>query len=155
LRDLLIRADGKPDPDKFIEVKSSKTMKELIAEFNKEASFADSRSIRQVYKASQEAVPYSAKWREDLVLLHKKLAEPLAALALLVLAIPLALMVGKSRSAGLSIALLVMLLWYLSFALGQLLAQDGIVPIWIGLWMPNLVFAAVGVVLLIWREYRT
>lgn len=154
LRDLLIRADGAPDPDDVLEIKSSKTIEEMIAEFNKEATFADSRSIRQVYKEAQEAVPYSVDWRESLVLLHKKLAEPLAALALLILAIPLALMVGKSRSAGLSIALLVMLLWYLSFSLGQLLAQDEIVPIWVGLWTPNILFACIGVVLLIWREMR-
>ena len=154
LKDLLIRADSKPDEDRVLDIKSSKTIDEMIAEFNKEATFADWRSIRQVYQESREAVPHSKEWRESLVLLHKKLAEPLAALALLVLAIPLALMVGRSRSAGLSIALLVMLLWYLSFSLGQLLAQDQIVPIWVGLWAPNIFFACVGIVLLIWREVR-
>lgn len=155
LRDLLIRADGEPVSGRVITIKSSKTIEEYIAEFNKEATFADSRSIRRVYQEVQEATPYSADWRESLVLLHKKLAEPLAALALLILAIPLALMVGKSRSAGLSIALLVMLLWYLSFSLGQLLAQDELVPIWVGLWTPNIIFACAGIVLLIWREVRT
>jgi len=154
LQDLLIRADSKPDEDKVLDIVTDMTIDEFIAEFNKEATFADWRSIRGSYQKVQETVPHSFEWREALVLFHKKLAEPLAALALLILAIPLALIVGKSRSAGLSIALLVMLLWYLSFSLGQLLAQDQIVPIWVGLWTPNIIFACVGVVLLIWREVR-
>lgn len=155
LRDLLIRADAQPKSNRTAKITSSKTIDEFIAEFNKEATFADSRSIKQVYQEVQNAPQYSADWREALILLHKKLAEPLAALALLILAIPLALMVGKSRSAGLSIALLVMLLWYLSFSLGQLLAQDEIVPIWVGLWTPNIIFAFAGIILLLWREVRS
>lgn len=155
LQDLLIRADAKPISSRTGKLTSSKTIDELIAEFNKEATFADSKSIRRVYQDVQEFTQYSQDWRESLVLLHKKLAEPLASLALLILAIPLALMVGKSRSAGLSIALLVMLLWYLSFSLGQLLAQDAIVPVWVGLWAPNILFACVGVGLLMWRQLRT
>ena len=155
LRNMLKRADASPKSDEILSIKSSKTIEQVIAEYAKEATFADSRSIRDVYREVNEFTAYSVDWRESLILLHKKLAEPLAALALLILAIPLALMVGKSRSNGLSIALLVMLLWYLSFSFGQLLAQDEIVPIWVGLWTPNIIFAAVGIVLLFWRETRT
>ncbi len=152
VRNMLKRADAVPTTERVGKITSSKTLEEIIAEFNE--NFADSRSIRKVYQEVQELPPNSFEWRESLIFLHKKLAEPMAALALLILAMPLALMVGKSRSAGLSIALLVMLLWYLSFSFGQLLAQDEIVPIWFGLWTPNIMFACVGIALLLWREVR-
>jgi len=83
--------------------------------------------------------------------LYHRLAYPVAALALGLLAVPLGL-AGKrfSRAAGGVVGLLVTVVYYGLMQLGDGLLQARVVPPLLGVWLPNLVIVAVASVL-IWR----
>ena len=90
--------------------------------------------------------------REALTLFHTRLTEPLAVLLLTALAVPLALMVERTRSLGLPALLAVA--WLASFFvarnIGVTLAAEGLVPPSARPWSATLVFAAVAT----WRLAR-
>jgi lipopolysaccharide export LptBFGC system permease protein LptF len=51
------------------------------------------------------------------------------------------------RSRGFSMSLALIFLYYIPLTVGQTLADKGIVPAVVGLWLPNAVFLAIGVFL--------
>lgn len=82
------------------------------------------------------------------MLFHRKLAEPFANLTLLAVALPLAVLHARSRSVAFGLSLAVTLAWYLLLTLGQLLAQAGVLPVWLGLWFGNALLLLLGLYLL-------
>jgi len=108
------------------------------------AGSEDARSLVDLYRDSRAAAAGSTAQREASVLLHRRLAEAFAHVALLVLGFPLALAFGASRTQGLGIGLLLVLGWYLLYAAGYTLALAGVLPAWLGVWGANLLFAGVG-----------
>ena len=82
------------------------------------------------------------------MLFHRKLAEPFANLTLLAMALPLAVLYARSRSVAFGLSLSVTLAWYVLLTLGQLLAQAGVLPVWVGLWFGNALLLVVGLYLL-------
>jgi lipopolysaccharide export system permease protein len=51
---------------------------------------------------------------------------------------------ARSRSIAFGLSLVVTLAWYLLLTFGQLLAQTGALPVWLGMWLANLTLAGVG-----------
>jgi hypothetical protein len=80
--------------------------------------------------------------REATVLLHRKLAEPVSNVALLLVAVPLSIAFARSRAVAFGLALLVTLAWYLLYTFGQLLSLTGVIPTWVGPWAANLLLGA-------------
>jgi len=79
---------------------------------------------------------------------HRRLAFPMASLLLAVVAVPLGIRpVRSGRSTGALTAIAVMALYWLLFSLGEMAAERGVGPAWVGLWMPNLVTLALGIFL--------
>ncbi len=113
--------------------------------------FEDARSISQVYSDFHDSRVASDEQRAARVLFHRKLAEPFANLTLLAVALPLAVLHARSRSVAFGLSLSVTLAWYLLLTLGQLLAQAGVIPVWLGLWFGNVLLLGVGVYLLYFR----
>lgn len=86
--------------------------------------------------------------------LHKRLAIPCACLAFGLLALPLG--IGSrsgGRGRGFLLSILVILLYYVMFNHGELLASEGRLPVWLGIWFPNLLLSA-GALLLMRRVGR-
>jgi lipopolysaccharide export system permease protein len=110
--------------------------------------FEDARSITEVFRDSRDLRLSLAERRAAAVLFHRKLAEPFANLTLLAVALPLAVLHARSRSVAFGLSLSVTLVWYLLLTIGQLLAQAGLVPVWLGLWFGNGLLLTVGVYLL-------
>ncbi len=80
---------------------------------------------------------------------HRRLAWPVAALVLAMVAIPLGISSRKGgKSAGVVLALALVLGYYMLWMMGLSLARDGLVPAGLGAWFPNLVFGAVGIALI-------
>ena len=52
------------------------------------------------------------------------------------------------RSRGFAVSLVVIFIYYILLSAGQGFAEQGTVPAWFGLWLPNIVFGSLGVVLL-------
>ncbi|MFP4419522.1 MAG: LPS export ABC transporter permease LptF [Desulfococcaceae bacterium] len=84
-----------------------------------------------------------------LVEFHRKFALPFACLALGILAVPLG---AQSRSAktafGLGLGLFLFLFYYLMLSAGLVFGEQGSYPPAVGMWVPNLVTAGLGLFLL-------
>ena len=89
-------------------------------------------------------------YREALLEYHMKFSIPAACLALGLLAIPLGVELRSSRkSAGLSMGMAVFVMYYVLMSAGRSLGEVGMVVPALGLWFPNVLFGAAGVVMLV------
>ncbi|MGX9726081.1 MAG: LPS export ABC transporter permease LptF [Candidatus Electronema sp. VV] len=74
---------------------------------------------------------------------HHRLAMPVGCLILSLLGIPLGLQAGPGRrAAGIPLGLIFFVLYYIVSTIGKVLAEDKAVPVPVGMWLPNLLFAA-------------
>ncbi|MGB6546513.1 MAG: LPS export ABC transporter permease LptF [Candidatus Acidiferrales bacterium] len=86
---------------------------------------------------------------EARVELQRRFAFPIACIAFALLAIPLASRPRRGgRAGGFLITLLLVSAYYVLFTLGAGLARNGVFPPWVGIWMPNVLVAALGLSLL-------
>lgn len=83
------------------------------------------------------------------VQIHRRLAFPLASIVLAMLAVPLGIRPLRSgRSAGAITALAVMGLYWCLFTAGEVAAERGLIPAWVGMWTPNVLVGTLSIVLL-------
>jgi lipopolysaccharide export system permease protein len=151
LRQLVRQANTAPNNQQALTIKVSQSENDLVARFS-EGGFEDTRSLSETYDdARDETLPLEERRRAN-VLFQRKLAEPFANFTLLLVAVPLSLLYASSRSVAFGMSLLVTLVWYLLFTVGQLFAQAGSVPVWLGVWLGNLVLAVIGIYLLSFRQ---
>lgn len=74
---------------------------------------------------------------------HHRLAMPVGCLILSLLGLPLGLQAGPGRrAAGIPLGLFFFVLYYIVSTVGKVLAEDKAVPVPAGMWLPNLLFAA-------------
>jgi len=150
LERFVLRLNKPPRPDQTLLLTVSESKEDLVTRFSG-GGFEDSRSLGEVYSDSQELSLSVKDRRSAAILFHRKLAEPLANLTLLLVAIPLSLLYARSRSVAFGLSLIVTLAWYLMLTVGQLLAQTGAIPVWAGIWMGNALLAGFGLYLLLVR----
>ncbi|MEX2543336.1 MAG: LptF/LptG family permease [Trueperaceae bacterium] len=144
----LVRADSRgSDSDASLLLTMSTGADELITRFSS-GGFEDPRSISGAYRAANDSNLPARERQNAAVLFQRKLAEPFASLVLLLVALPLSLNYARSRSVAFGLSLVVTLAWYLLLTLGQLLAQTGGVPVWLGVWLANLILGSTGLILL-------
>lgn len=107
-------------------------------------------SFSEVREYLKQAEGHGRKYTKVLMEFHKKFSFPLACLALGILAVPLGLQTKSSKkTAGLGIALVFFLLYYLLLSIGWGLSESGLYPPFIGMWVPNVVMAVFGIYLLV------
>ncbi len=135
------------DPAAALTITTSVTLDELITRFGS-GGFEDDRSITQLAKDAGRATASATERRQASALMHRKLAEPFTNLALLLVAVPLSLKYARTRGVAFGMSLVVTLIWYLFYTFGQLFAQTGQLPVWLGAWLGNIVFALLGLGLL-------
>jgi LPS export ABC transporter permease LptF/LPS export ABC transporter permease LptG len=88
-------------------------------------------------------------WLESRVELHRRFAFPFACLVFALIAVPLGTQPRRGgRAAGTLIAVLMIAGYYLLFVTGAGIARQGTVPPSFGIWIANLVLAALGLALL-------
>ncbi|HEX7003133.1 MAG TPA: LptF/LptG family permease [Trueperaceae bacterium] len=144
----LVRASGRAaDPDSSLLLTMESGADELVTRFS-QGGFIDPRSISEVYADANDGALPVREQRSAAVLFHRMLAEPFASLVLLLVALPLSLTYARSRSVAFGLSLVVTLAWYLLLTLGQLLGQTGELPVWLGVWLANIVLGAAGLYLL-------
>lgn len=131
----------------------SETQEDLITNFSR-GGFEDTRSIVQAYQDSKDSGLSISDRRKAAILFQRKLAEPFANLSLLLVAVPLSLLYASSRSVAFGLSLLVTLVWYLLFTVGQLFGQAGHIPIWLGAWGSNITLGLLGLYLLMFRQFK-
>jgi lipopolysaccharide export system permease protein len=150
LRQLVRVRTAAADPAQSLVITTSESVDALITRFSG-GGFLDTRSIGEAYAQLTDTRLSAQQRRDAAVLFHRQLAEPLANLTLLLIAVPLAVLYARSRSVAFGLSLVVTLAWYLLLTLGQLLAQNELVPVWLGLWAGNLVLGVCGLYLLLVR----
>lgn len=89
------------------------------------------------------------------VMYHQKLALPWTSLVFGLFAIPLGVRPHRSsRSMGLGLSLLFILIYYVLMTVGMVLGETGSLPPEAGAWLPNLVFGCMGLMLLLEASRR-
>jgi len=106
-------------------------------------------SLEELVQALEQAPSGTKQHNKIQVELHKKFSIPFACLSLGLLAIPLGIQSKSAKKAsGLVLGLVFFLLFYLIMSLGQVFGEDGSYPPVIGIWLPNVVMAGIGIVLM-------
>jgi lipopolysaccharide export system permease protein len=86
----------------------------------------------------------------EIVALHQKFAAPLGCVALGLLGAPLGMMTHRrGKSGGFGLGVVVIVVNYLIWMVGQGLGSEGKIPPMIGVWAPNVVMGMVGAYLVI------
>ncbi len=95
------------------------------------------------------------KRRRFEVMYHQKMALPWTSLVFGLFAIPLGVRPHRSsRSMGLGLSLLFILIYYVLMTVGMVLGETGSLPPEAGAWLPNLVFGCMGFLLLMEASRR-
>jgi lipopolysaccharide export system permease protein len=85
----------------------------------------------------------------ELVEFHRKFAIPFACIVFGLVGLPLGIEPARNvRSRGFAVSLAVIFIYYILLSAGQGFAEQGTIPAWFGLWLPNMVFGALGIVLM-------
>jgi lipopolysaccharide export system permease protein len=93
---------------------------------------------------------YSRTYRRYAVLYHQKLSLPFTGMVFGLFGIPLGLRPHRtSTSIGLGLSLVFILLFYVLMTVGRALGENGTLPPALGSWAPNLIFGAIGFIMLI------
>ena len=87
--------------------------------------------------------------RPYLIELHKRYAYPAACLVLMLIGIPLGLSSRRGgKSAGFVVTIALVFIYYFLSLTGSTLAREGKVPVFVGVWAANMLFAFFGLLLL-------
>lgn len=145
----LVRTDtAAREAEQRLLVTTEVSLDELVTRFSG-GGFEDTRALSQARADARNPRLSLQERRSAQVLFHRQLVEPLANLTLLLVAIPLSLLYARSRSVAFGLSLVVTLLWYLLLTVGQLLAQSGRLPVWLGMWGGSLLLGGMGLYLLL------
>lgn len=86
------------------------------------------------------------KRNKYIVMYYQKVSLPMTCLVFGAFAIPLGLRPQRtSTSIGFGLSLFFILMYYVFMTIGMMLGENGAVPAWFAAWLPNIVFAAVGI----------
>jgi LPS export ABC transporter permease LptF len=97
---------------------------------------------------------YAKRVEEYEIQIHRRFALPVAPMVFALLAVPLALQRGRgARSWGVLVCGVLVTLYYAVLSFSQYLALERLLPVAVALWLPNVVFGLVAVVLLV-RAHR-
>lgn len=81
--------------------------------------------------------------------LHSRFTFPVASLVFAILAVPLGIQNRRSgKSGGFTISIAIILTYYVLMSVMRTFAERSVIPPILALWMPNLVFLAVGIILM-------
>lgn len=96
------------------------------------------------HQGGDSSVPKQARLKAATEL-HSRLALPFASLVFAVLAVPLGMQNRRSgKSAGFSVSIAILLVYYILLSLLRTLAERGTMPPGVALWLPNLLFLTLG-----------
>jgi lipopolysaccharide export system permease protein len=99
--------------------------------------------LRRAIAAKQAA---HQSFTPELIEFHRKFSIPFACIVFGLVAVPLGVQpVRAARARGFTLSLAMIFAYYVMLSMGQALAEQDAIPAIVGLWLPNLVFAVLGV----------
>jgi lipopolysaccharide export system permease protein len=131
---------------RFDTYKLSLDLKKELEEAEEREKGREEMSIAELQQVVDESVEKDKDYYKAQIVMHRRFALPVSCLALGLLAFPLGLQTKSTkRSSGLILCLFSFLLYYLLLTAGYTLGKKGIYPPAIGMWLPNLTMAGIGV----------
>ncbi|MBC8462070.1 MAG: LptF/LptG family permease [Deltaproteobacteria bacterium] len=118
--------------------------------------FTDKKPVEMTYATLSKLVKYKKEagrvFRGELVEMHHKIAYPFAALVVILITVPLAVQYGRAGiAAGFLITMFISFMyWGIAIAIFEALGVNGVLPPAVACWASNVLFGAVGGVL-IWK----
>lgn len=107
----------------------------------KELSFGELQAV--IAAKSAAGKPYQG----ELVEFHRKLSIPFACVVFGLVGIPFGITSARAvRSRGFALSLGLIFTYYIFLSAGQALAEQGMLPAAVGLWLPNVFFFGLGVI---------
>jgi len=102
-------------------------------------------SLTELRGAIDRASANGKAANEEEIELHRKFSIPFACVVFTLVGVPLSIPPSRAvRSRGFAMSLALIFLYYIPLTVGQTLADKGIVPAVVGLWLPNFGFFALG-----------
>jgi lipopolysaccharide export system permease protein len=102
-------------------------------------------SIAELRQVVDESTEKDKDYYKAQIVMQRRFSIPVACVALGLLAFPLGIQSKSSkRSSGLILCLFFFLLYYLLLSVGYALGKKGVYPPVIGMWLPNLTMAGIG-----------
>jgi len=124
------------------------TGRSALDEYRRWLSLTESRtrSLGLNHQVARSHIVKSSKFEVEW---HKKFSIPFACVVFMLLGVPMAVVSargGKGVSIGMSIA--AFFLYYILVSTGEKLADRGIAPPWLAMWLPNILIGSTGALLL-------
>lgn len=118
----------------------------LTTPVNKHSRKRGEMGLKELYVRGNDPHLKPEKARVYLTEFHKRISLPTGALIFGVAALPIGIFLGRSGiSAGVAAGLSAFLVYYMAIILSTSIAEEGIIPPFISLWIPNLLFGGLTV----------
>ncbi|MFC2140464.1 LptF/LptG family permease [Candidatus Auribacterota bacterium] len=107
-------------------------------------------TTRELLTKMKELKKIDVDTRPIVIEINKKFSLAFSAFVLILIGLPLAIKTHKSeKSVNFALSLGIFILYYIFFAGGEALSQKGTLPAYLGTWLPNIVFAVLGMTLIV------
>lgn len=84
--------------------------------------------------------------RRFLIEFHKRLVLPVGCLMISLIGLPLGLQARPGKKAvGIQAGLAIFILYYILFTFGKTWAENGVLPVWLAMWIPNFLFLGLAI----------
>ena len=89
------------------------------------------------------------------VVLHMKFSVPFSGLIFILLGVPLGLRVKRgSKAIGIIISIILVFVYYVFVSTGRSFGNGGVLDPALAAWLPNIIFAILGIILIFWAEKK-
>ena len=135
---------------RFDTYKLSLDLKKEMEKAEQREKGREEMSIAELQQVVRESTKKDKDYYKAQIVIHRRFSIPVACLSLGLLAFPLGIQ-SKSgkRSSGLILCLFFFLFYYVLLTAGYTLGKKGIYPPAIGMWLPNLTMACIGMYFLL------
>lgn len=100
-------------------------------------------TMTELRMEAQQAKENVQEKRTVLIEFHKRLVLPVGCLIISLIGLPLGLQARPGKKAiGIQAGLAIFVFYYVFFTFGKALAEQGVVPVWLAMWSPNVFFFA-------------
>lgn len=79
--------------------------------------------------------------------LHGKISSPLTCIVVVLISLPFGTLTGRRNAfVGVASSILICFIYFVVLKFGMALGVGGLIPSWLGAWMPNALFGAIGII---------
>ncbi len=104
-------------------------------------------TMSELLEKANSFPPDSKERKKVLTKFYERIILPFGCLVISLLALPLGLQAGPGRPAyGIPLGLASFIFYYVFYTMGKTMAEDSSLPVWLAMWIPNVIFSVLAVV---------